>query len=94
MSVSKRSALLLEYPELVSYQQEDGNYKLAAGWLIDQCGWKGRALGAAGVHDKQALVLINKGGASGREILQLAERIKKDVALRFGVAMEIEPVVI
>jgi UDP-N-acetylmuramate dehydrogenase len=94
VSDAKRSALLLQFPDLVSYKQEDGNYKLAAGWLIDQCGWKGRALGAAGVHDRQALVLINKGGASGQEILQLAERIKEDVALRFGVALEIEPVVI
>ena len=94
VSVSKRSALLLEYPELVSYLQDDGNYKLAAGWLIDQCGWKGRTLGTAGVHDKQALVLINQGGASGQDILRLAERIREDVALRFGVALEIEPVVI
>ena len=82
------------YPELVSYAQTDGSYKLAAAWLIDQCGWKGKALGAAGVHDKQALVLINRGGATGAEILALAERIQSDVALRFGVSLEGEPVVL
>jgi UDP-N-acetylenolpyruvoylglucosamine reductase len=82
------------YPELVSYAQADGSYKLAAAWLIDQCGWKGKALGAAAVHDKQALVLINRGGATGAEILALAERIRSDVALRFGVSLESEPVVL
>ena len=81
----QRDALLQKYPQLVSYPQADGSVKLAAGWLIDQCGWKGRSLGAAGVHERQALVLVNLGGASGQDILQLAERIKEDVALRFGV---------
>jgi UDP-N-acetylmuramate dehydrogenase len=94
VTASTREALLLQHPQLVSYVQADGTYKLAAGWLIDQCGWKGRSLGAAGVHDKQALVLVNRGGASGEEILQLAERIRDDVALRFGVGLEIEPVVV
>ena len=89
----QRDALLQKYPQLVSYPQADGSVKLAAGWLIDQCGWKGRSLGAAGVHERQALVLVNLGGASGQDILQLAERIKEDVALRFGVGLEIEPVV-
>lgn len=82
------------HPELVSYAQTDGSYKLAAAWLIDQCGWKGKALDAAAVHDKQALVLINRGGATGAEILALAERIRNDVALRFGVSLESEPVVL
>lgn len=94
VTAAQRDALLQQYPQLVSYAQADGSVKLAAGWLIDQCGWKGRSLGAAGVHERQALVLVNRGGASGQDILQLAERIKHDVALRFGVRLEIEPVVI
>ncbi|MCV6806823.1 UDP-N-acetylenolpyruvoylglucosamine reductase, partial [Achromobacter ruhlandii] len=78
---------------LVSYAQPDGSYKLAAGWLIDQCGWKGRSLGAAGVHDRQALVLVNRGGATAADILALARAIQDAVAERYGVALEPEPVV-
>jgi UDP-N-acetylmuramate dehydrogenase len=94
VTASVHADLHQRYPELVSYTQADGSYKLAAAWLIDQCGWKGKALGAAAVHDKQALVLINRGGATGAEILALAERIRSDVALRFGVSLESEPVVL
>lgn len=91
---AQRDALLRQHPGLVSYAQPDGQYKLAAGWLIDQCGWKGRSLGAAGVHEKQALVLVNRGGASGAEILQLADRIRADVLAAYGVAIEPEPVIL
>ena len=94
VSANQYADLHQRFPELVSYAQADGNYKLAAAWLIDQCGWKGQAIGAAAVHDKQALVLINRGGATGAEILELAERIQSDVALRFGVNLESEPVVL
>ena len=94
VSAAQRDALLLAYPQLVSYEQANGSVKLAAGWLIDHCGWKGRSLGAAGVHDRQALVLVNRGGATGEEMVQLAERIQTDVVLRFGVNLEIEPVVV
>ena len=94
VTASVQADLHQRYPELVSYTQADGSFKLAAAWLIDQCGWKGKSLGAAGVHDKQALVLINRGGATGTEILALAERIRSDVALRFGVSLESEPVVL
>lgn len=94
VTAAQRDALLAQYPQLVSYAQTDGSFKLAAGWMIDQCGWKGRSLGAAGVHERQALVLVNRGGASGQEVMQLAERIKEDVALRFGVILEIEPVLV
>ncbi len=94
VSAEQRNALLAQHPALVSYPQADGSYKLAAGWLIDQCGWKGKSLGAAGVHEKQALVLVNRGGASGAEILQLAKTIRDDVHASFGVLLEPEPVLV
>lgn len=78
-------------PDLVAYPQADGSFKLAAGWLIDRCGWKGRALGQASVHATQALVLVNRGGATGADILALAHAIQQDVQQRFGVALECEP---
>ena len=92
VSAAKRNALLAMLPGLVSHVQPDGSYKLAAGWLIDQCGWKGRSLGAAGVYEKQALVLVNRGNATGAEIMALAAAIRSDVESRFGVLLEPEPV--
>jgi UDP-N-acetylmuramate dehydrogenase len=86
--------LLEAWPNLVHHPQPDGSEKLAAGWLIDQCGWKGRSLGRAGVYPKQALVLVNNGGASGQEVLALARAIQADVQQRFGVLLEPEPVMI
>ncbi len=80
------------HPAIPAYEQPDGTYRLAAGWLIDQCGWKGRHLGNAGVCETQALVLVNRGNASGREIAELAEAIKKDVFGTFGIWLEPEPV--
>ncbi|WP_322068621.1 UDP-N-acetylmuramate dehydrogenase [Paraburkholderia bannensis] len=85
-------ALVLREPRVVSYAQADGRVKLAAGWLIDQCGWKGRALGAAAVHERQALVLVNRGTACGADILKLAHAIQADVLARFGVELEQEPI--
>jgi UDP-N-acetylmuramate dehydrogenase len=87
-----RDALLEQYPKLVSYAQSDGSFKLAAGWLIDQCGWKGKRVGRVGVYAQQALVLVNHGGASGAELVRLAHAIEADVRLRFGVDLEPEPV--
>jgi UDP-N-acetylmuramate dehydrogenase len=86
--------LLAEHPKLVHHRQPDGSEKLAAGWLIDQCGWKGRNLGPAGVYPKQALVLVNNGGASGADVVSLARAIQADVAERYGVMLEPEPVFI
>ena len=86
--------LLARHPQLVHHSQPDGSEKLAAGWLIDQCGWKGKGLGAAGVYPKQALVLVNTGGATGAEVVALARAIQDDVMARFGVALEPEPVFI
>ncbi|MGI4814462.1 MAG: UDP-N-acetylmuramate dehydrogenase [Janthinobacterium lividum] len=79
---------------LVGYPTADGRYKLAAGWLIDRCGWKGRTIGAAGVHEEQALVLVNHGGATGSQVLALGRAIADDVFKRYGVLLEMEPVVV
>ena len=83
--------LLAAYPDMPVYPAVgDDRRKLAAGWLIDRCGWKGRSLGRAGVHARQALVLVNLGGATGREILALAEQVAADVRAKFGVELETE----
>jgi UDP-N-acetylmuramate dehydrogenase len=88
------AALLARYPSLVHHVQPDGSEKLAAGWLIDQCGWKGRNLGAAGVYPKQALVLVNNGDATGADVVALAKAIQADVLARYDVLLEPEPVFI
>jgi UDP-N-acetylmuramate dehydrogenase len=92
VSAQAFDALKAREPNIVSYAQADGTMKLAAGWLIDQCGWKGRGIGGAAVHERQALVLVNRGGATGAQVLELAEAIKRDVLARFGVELEMEPV--
>jgi UDP-N-acetylmuramate dehydrogenase len=86
------AALLERFPGLVHHAQPDGTEKLAAGWLIDQSGWKGRNLGAAGVYPKQALVLVNNGGATGADVVALARAIQADVQTKYGVLLEPEPV--
>lgn len=83
-----------EYENMPVYPVDEERTKLAAGWLIEQCGWKGKTIGNAGVHDKQALVLVNRGNASGIEIAHLANEIKKSVFVRFGVWIEPEVYVI
>lgn len=94
VSAEHHAQLMAKHPQLVAYPQSDGSVKLAAGWMIDQCGWKGRSLGAAGVHERQALVLVNRGGVTGAAVLALAEKISDDVQARFGVSLETEPVVV
>ncbi|AXA91766.1 UDP-N-acetylmuramate dehydrogenase [Massilia sp. YMA4] len=92
VSAAQCAALLARHPALVHHRQPDGSEKLAAGWLIDQCGWKGKSLGAAGVYPKQALVLVNNGGATGADVQRLARAIQDDVEARYGVRLEPEPV--
>ena len=91
ISAEQAQGLKSSFPGLVSYAQADGQVKLAAGWLIEQAGWKGYREGDAGVHDLQALVLVNHGHASGSQLYALAQRIQADILQRFGVVLEMEP---
>ncbi len=81
-------------PEIVHYPMPDGSVKLAAAWMIDACGWKGKSVGEAGVYEKQALVLVNRGAAIGSEVMTLARAIQESVYGRFGIRLEHEPVVV
>ncbi|MDD2056051.1 UDP-N-acetylmuramate dehydrogenase [Pseudomonas sp. GD03860] len=81
----------VQHPGLVAYPQADGQFKLAAGWLIEQAGWKGHREGDAGVHRLQSLVLVNYGHATGLQLHQLAQKIQADILERFGVTLEMEP---
>ncbi|MBD3588260.1 UDP-N-acetylmuramate dehydrogenase [Bacteroides sp. GM023] len=81
----KLADLQREYPRIPYYELADGRVKIPAGWMIDQCGWKGKSLGPAAVHDKQALVLVNKGGAKGSDIIALSDAVRASVREKFGI---------
>jgi UDP-N-acetylmuramate dehydrogenase len=85
VSREKYESLAAQYEGMLHYTIDSDHEKIPAGWMIEQCGWKGRSLGRAGVHDKQALVLVNRGGATGAEIVTLCETIRKDVREKFGI---------
>lgn len=84
VSREKFLALQKDYPQMPYYEVE-GGVKIPAGWMIDQCGWKGKSMGRAGVHDKQALVLVNLGGATSDEIIALCDAVCKSVLEKFGI---------
>lgn len=89
VSREKWQSLLEQYPKMPYYEVDETHVKIPAGWMIEQAGWKGKALGPAGVHDKQALVLVNYGGANGADILALSNAVCQDVKKLFGI--EIHP---
>ena len=83
----KYEELAAQYPQMPHYTVDAQHEKIPAGWMIEQCGWKGKSLGRAGVHDKQALVLVNLGGATGQEVVGLCETIRHDVYEKFGISI-------
>ncbi len=85
ISRQQYETLANRYPDMPHYTVDADHEKIPAGWMIDQCGWKGRSLGPAGVHDRQALVIVNRGGATGADIVRLYETIQQDVRQRFGI---------
>ena len=89
LNLAAFSALQAAYPDVPNYPAP-GGVKVAAGWLIDRGGWKGHTRGTHGVHDRQALVLVHQGGATGAEVLKLARDIQADVREKFGVDLELE----
>lgn len=92
VSAALKEQLQMKYPDLVSFPVGTDQFKLAAGWLIDQSGWKGRRLGPVGMYEKQALVLVNHGGAEAADVWRLAQQVCTDVKSRFGVEIEPEPI--
>ena len=92
VSAEQAAALKTAHPGLPTYPQPDGRVKLAAGWLIEQAGWKGKALGPVGMYEKQALVLVNLGGATGNDVKRTMAAVQADVLARFGVSLTPEPI--
>jgi len=94
VEISVADDLMTRYPKIPVFKDKTGGIKLAAGWLIEQCGWKGKRIGDAGIHDRQALIIVNHGNATGKELFDLSEKVKKSVAERFGIILEREVEVI
>lgn len=90
VSAEKAASLKAQHENIPNYPQKDGTVKLAAGWLIEQAGWKGKQVGHCGVHAKQALVLVNYGGSTGDEIYDLSSQVLSDVEAKFGIQLERE----
>lgn len=90
VSRAQYEALCSRFPSMPCYRLDDGRVKIPAGWMIDQCGWKGKALGPAAVHDKQALVLVNTGGATGMDIVALSDAVRSSVREKFGIDIQPE----
>lgn len=92
VTVSVYEELVSRYPDIVAFPTDDAHYKLSAGWLIEHCGWKGRNMGHVGVYEKQALVLVNRGGCSGSEVRNLANAIIADVEAKYGITLTPEAI--
>ncbi len=90
VSKDKFNEIKLSYPDIPNYPLVNGDYKVPAAWLIEQCGWKGKRQGNIGVHEKQALVIVKYGKASGNEIKQLADSIKNSISKKFNIELEME----
>ena len=94
ISRRRHRELTKRFPELPAYAVDEQQVKIAAGWMIENCGWKGRRMGACGVYPQQALVLVNYGGATGRDILNLAETVQASVEKRFAIRLHPEPLIL
>jgi UDP-N-acetylmuramate dehydrogenase len=92
--VSLYNRLKESHATIPCYRVDDDNVKIPAAWLIEQCGWKGRSLGKAAVHARQPLVLVNAGGASGQDIMELCRCVQADVRERFGISLHPEVIVL
>jgi UDP-N-acetylmuramate dehydrogenase len=90
ISEAQKNKILINYPDAPNYSQPNGDFKMAAGWLIEKCGWKGRRIDNYGVHELQALVLVNYGGAKGSDVYSLSEQIIESVNSKFGIILERE----
>jgi UDP-N-acetylmuramate dehydrogenase len=90
IDIQKYNEIKKDHPRIIAFEDEPGKMKISAGWLIDDCGWKGKSIGDAAVFEKHALVLINKGNATGKEILQLANEIIESVDRKFDIRLQPE----